>query len=244
MAVVDNVLDFTWWLQNATSRVQWIEAQNLIGVAEIWKLAARKETDVALDVVIEHPEKDFADLYRLVDVSKVRDVRVTIKTKPGFFKALKLATSLALPVRLLPVNMPRKGFEELEEALEFYLHNPGVEAPVEFFHSALAFMRGNETANFWRMVEDDPTVFERWDSVQPPSDAEEQFLKYLKRPDRDCRKCRWLDLCAGYFKQWDPNASCKGILRVYDRLKDAADEMDRDLSSMDGEAASGATKGE
>ncbi len=212
--------------------------QDLIGVAELWKLAARNETEVALDVVIENPDKDFADLYRLVDVAKIRDVRVTIKTRPGFLKALKLATSLALPVRLLPVHMQRRGFEELEEALEFYLHNPGVEAPVEFFHSALAFMRGHETGNFWRIAEEDPTVFERWDSVQPPSDAEEQFIKYLKRPDRDCRKCRWLDLCSGFFKQWDPNDSCDGILRVYDRLKDAANEIDRDLSSMSQDSSS------
>ena len=227
VVVIDNVPDFLWWIQNPEPKVQWLEVQDLIGVAEIWRNAAGKETDVAIDLIIEKPEKEAAYLSRLVEVSNVRDIRVSIKTRPGFLKALKMATSLGLPVRLLPVHMGKAGFKELAHALDYYLNDPEIRSPVEFFRSALLSEEGPATAHLWQVIEDDSTVFERWDSVVPPSDAAERYVKYLKRPDPECRKCRHLDFCRGFFKQWDPNDSCKGILKVYDKITESSQNVDK-----------------
>ena len=66
--------------------------------------------------------------------------RVTILARPGLLKAVKLAAALSLPVRVLPGQPTAEVLAELKEALDFYLHAPTVEAPVEFFHSLLAIM--------------------------------------------------------------------------------------------------------
>ena len=54
------------------------------------------------------PGREFADLYRLVDVRSARDVRVSMPARPGFLKAVRLAASLGLPVRLLPQSADRR----------------------------------------------------------------------------------------------------------------------------------------
>jgi hypothetical protein len=72
----------------------------------------------------------------------VRPVRVTIPANPGFFKALRIAASLQLPVRLLPGQPGAEVLDELTQAAHFYLHDAMVDAPVEFFHSVFAAFRG------------------------------------------------------------------------------------------------------
>ncbi len=66
-----------------------------------------------------------------------------------------------MPVRLLPGQPSAEAAKELEEALEFYLHDPMVDAPIEFFHSALASMRGAPTGSLWRVLEEDPAIYQR-----------------------------------------------------------------------------------
>ncbi len=53
-------------------------------------------------VVLSDPASEFSDLYRLVDVCAVRDIRVTMPAGPVCLKAVKLAAALRLPVRVLP----------------------------------------------------------------------------------------------------------------------------------------------
>jgi len=78
----------------------------------------------------------------------VRDVRVSMPPTPGFLKAVKLALSLRLPVRILPGQPSAEMLAELTEALEFYIHEPMVEVPVEFFHSLLGSACGAEQVPF------------------------------------------------------------------------------------------------
>jgi hypothetical protein len=41
---------------------------------------------------------------------------------------------------------------ELLEALNFYIRDPKVEAPVEFFHSVLASTFGADTSSLWTIL--------------------------------------------------------------------------------------------
>ena len=105
------------------------------------------DSEVALDVLLADPASEFSDLYRLVDVRAVRPVRVSMPALAGFSKAVRLAAALGLSVRLLPGQPTPEVLNELAETLTFYLRDPMVEAPVEFFHSVLAFMCGAETGS-------------------------------------------------------------------------------------------------
>jgi hypothetical protein len=109
-------------------------------------MAAQGAATPALDVILTDPATEFSGLYRLVDVRIVREVRVTMPAIPGFMKALRLAAALQLRVRLLPGQPSAEALAELTEAAHFYLHDPMVETPVEFFHSLLATSAAWETA--------------------------------------------------------------------------------------------------
>jgi hypothetical protein len=101
--------------------LQWIEVEGLLDNLETWTTATRRgASQVPLDVILTNPVSEFANLYRLVDVSAAHDLRVSTPAVPGFFKAVKLAASLRLPIRLLPGQPTPEVPAELTEALEFY----------------------------------------------------------------------------------------------------------------------------
>jgi sulfatase maturation enzyme AslB (radical SAM superfamily) len=152
----------------------------------------------------------FSDLYRLVDVCAVRDVRVSIPAAPGLFKAVKLATSLRLPIRILPGQPTAEVLSELSEILEFYLHRTMVEAPVEFFHSLLASACGANSGSIWTIVEEDPAAFLHYDDQGNPRLPRSSkravdalwLAEFVERPkhlveNEDCLSCRYLSICHG-----------------------------------------------
>ena len=246
VVVAGTPLEFCHWLRHAPPAVQWIQVENLLGEPEVWATAARKEGDVALDVIVSDPATEFPSLYRLVDVGKVRDVRVTIPVVPGFMKSLRLAASLQLPVRLLPGQADPALLEELQEAVAFYLHDPMVEAPVDFFHSSLAFMRDMPVDDLWMILEQDPNEFPKFGPDGNPlplplpgleGPVPENFVEThaanLAVTGAECATCRWEKLCRGYFKRPHPAYSCEGIVKVFDQLKEAADEMSADLATFE-----------
>jgi hypothetical protein len=244
VVVVKTPLEFFQWVASPPPGLQWLQVENLLDETEVWASASRRQGDAALDVVVSDPGNDYPALYRLVDVSKVRDVRVTIPVEPGFMKSLRLAASLQLPVRLLPGQSSAAVLEELEQALEFYLHNPVVEAPVEPFHSCLASMGDLPITDLWMILELDPNSFVRYDQEGKPTVPEgvagsisnhfvEDHVAGLLASGSECAECRWKDLCRGYFKLPDPNYSCAGIINIFDRLQQASVEMDTDLTDFE-----------
>jgi len=128
----------------------------------------------------------------MVDVCAVRDVRVSMPTSPGFLRALKLAVALRLPVRLLPAQPAPEMCAELTEAVTFYLRDPMVETPVEFFHSVLAFMCGRRyPVHFGRFLK----KTRRYSCIKTRT-AAPNYLAYLV-----LRRCRSLsDVCGDPFQ--------------------------------------------
>jgi hypothetical protein len=137
----------------------------------------------------------------LVDVCTVRNVCGSIPAAAGLLKAVKLAASLRFPVRILPGQPNPEVLAELTEALEFYLHGPMVEMPVEFFHSLLATVCGADRGSLWMILEEDPAAFPHYDaeghlelprsgglrSVEIPSGAfVEQYFKRLVEQGAEC----------------------------------------------------------
>jgi hypothetical protein len=234
------------WLGDPLRGLQWLQVEGLLGDPGAWASAAHGASEVPLDVVLCDPASEFSDLYRLVDVCAVRDVRVSMPAAPGFLKAVKLATSLRLPVRVLPGQPTLDALAELTEALEFYLHGPMVDVPVEFFHSLLAAMCGADTGSLWMILEEDPRAFLHYDTEGHPKlprsggfrsvDTSlgafvENHLKSLVEQGAECANCPWLQACKGYFKWQDPAYSCGGVKQLFSIIEAAAYEIGRDLAS-------------
>jgi hypothetical protein len=237
-------------LRDLAPGLKWLQVEGLLGDSDAWALAAQGTSDVPLDVMLAVPGSEFANLYRLVEVRSVREVRVSLPASPGFLKAVRLAASLGFPIRLLPGQPSAETIKELAETVDFYLHDPRVEAPVEFFHSLLASMRGVETGSLWLIVEEDPAIFRHYDAdghtrlpraAQAaregicPSEFVQTHLARLVAGGAECATCRWQQACRGYFKWPDPGYSCHGVKQLFSMIEAAADEIGQDLAGREGQ---------
>jgi hypothetical protein len=241
--------ELTRWSGKPPKGLQWIEVEGFLDNLEAWSPATQRgASQIPLDVVLTKPAAEFAYLYRLVDVCGMRDLRVSMPAVPGFFKAVKLAASLRLPIRLLPGQPNPEVLAELTEALEFYLHGPMVEAPLEFFHSLLASAAGADNGSLWMILEEDPYAFQRYDDQGHPHlprpgelGAAETFtesfvenrLQTLLDERAECASCPWQQVCRGYFKWPDPAYSCEGVKRLFSRIDAAAAEIEKDLAMIE-----------
>jgi hypothetical protein len=221
------------WLREPAPGVEWLQVEGLIGDPEVWALAAQGAIDIPLDVILDDPATEFSALYRLVDVRLARSVRVTIPAKPGLMKAVRMAASLSLPVRILPGQPDAAILEELSQAAEFYLHDPMVESPIEFFHSLLASFRDKPSGTLWSFLEQDPATFSHrgadGEEVRPVDYVESQLATLLEG-GAECGGCRWQSLCAGYFKAPDPGYACEGVKTLFAMIEAAADEIGQELA--------------
>jgi hypothetical protein len=239
VAIVRDREQMSVWLRARSAALQWIEVEGLLDDFEVWALAAEDTGEVPLDVVLVEPAQEFSNLYRLVDVRAGRDVRVTIPAKPGFLKAVRLAASLGLPVRLLPGQPADEVLDELQEALGFYLRDSMVDAPIEFFHSALAWLRGAPTGLLWQVLEEDPAIYQRdcartsFSKITPDQNFVSRFLVQLTEAGAECATCPWQEFCGGYFKWPDAGYSCAGVKKLFSNLHAAVAEIEHDLSTFD-----------
>ncbi len=216
VVVVRTREEFSHWLGNATPGLEGIQVEGLIGDPEVWAFAAQGTDELPMDVVLDDPAREYSALYRLVDVRMVRPVRVTMPAKPGFLKALRLAASIQIPVRLLPGQPDAEMVTVLLAAANFYLRDSMVETPVEFFHSVFAVFRGMGEGTLWDFLEEKPAAFS-------PHDGH----------GTECATCRWFPVCAGYFERPDPAYDCAGVKEIFAFLESAAAEITRDLADSE-----------
>jgi hypothetical protein len=248
VAVVRSRAELSRWLINQPAGLQWLQVEELLDDPDAWIPAAQSTSNVPLDVVITTPGSQFSDLYRLVDVFAVRDVRVTMPASPGFLKALKVAVALRLPVRLLPGQPSPEVLTELIDAVNFYLRDPMVETPVEFFHSVLASMCGAGDGSLWMILEEDPALFlhrtgEGGFKIRGVSSSTspdlfsatfvDTWFKGLLEQDAECMTCPWQEICQGYFKWPYPNYDCGGVKQLFSAIEAVANEMGRELACRD-----------
>jgi hypothetical protein len=248
VAIVKSRAELSQWLINPPAGLQWLHVEELLSDRDAWIPAAQSTSNVPLDVFITSPGSQFSDLYNLVDVLAVRDVRVSMPASPGFLRALKVAVALRLPVRLLPGQPSPEALIELIEAVNFYLRDPMVETPVEFFHSVLASMCGAGDGSLWMILEEDPDLFLqrgvdggykiRGVSSSPSPDLlsatfADTWFKRLVEQNAECATCPWQQICQGYFKWPDPAYDCEGVKRLFSAIEAVANEMGRELAGRD-----------
>jgi hypothetical protein len=248
VAIAKSRAELSRWLSEPSAGLQWLQVEGLLQDPDAWAPATQSTSTVPLDVVIANPASEFSDLYRLVDTFAVRDVRVSMPASPGFLRALKVAIALRLPVRLLPGQPSPEVLIELIEATNFYLRDPMVETPVEFFHSVLASMCGAGDGSLWMILEEDPALFLHREVdggsklprvfISPSSDLSsttfvDTWFKRLLEQNAECVTCPWQQICQGYFKWPDPAYDCGGVKQLFSAIKAAADEMGLELARRD-----------
>lgn len=228
--------EFVRGLREPVPGAEWLQVEGLLGDPEVWAIAAQGTVEISLDVIIADPAVEYSSLYRLADVRLVRDVRVTIPVTPGCMKALRLAASLQLSTRLIPGQPSSEALAELAAAVDFYLHDPMVEAPIEFLHSSLAVFLGTGEGTLWTFLEQDPEVFRRHNAegrALLPRDFVASHLAGLIERGAECAACRWQAVCAGYFKWPDAAYSCAGVKEIFATLEAAAEEIRLDLATLE-----------
>ena len=212
-------------------RVAWIETTVALP-AEEWP----KET--GLDLVLADPARDAPLLYDVARLQHERPLRVTIEGVPGVATAARIAMALQLPVCLRVQQPTEATIAELAAVLEGYLHDPHATAPVEFFHSALAHHLHGTPLTLWTALERDPALHRRVaddggpDPQAPPHD--EKFVAtHLARlivEGAECARCRFQELCAGYFKWPDASYDCAPVVALLGQVDEAANALERDLA--------------
>jgi hypothetical protein len=207
----------------------------------------RWDQPVPVDLAVENTEADLPLLYRYSPLLVDRPVRVSVPVASGFSKVVKLALSLNFAVKLEPSQPEPQLIEELLDVVELYLHGATVSQPVEYIHSMfLAFYYGRPVS-LWAVQEEDPSrdrfvtdrglevVSRRFAGTDLKHDLTsfiKGFTKELLSESRECRDCRFFEVCLGYFK-WPAKAyRCDGVKTIFETLRKAAEELKADLSSL------------
>ncbi len=201
---------------------------------------------VPIDIVMSSPETEFPQLYHFAELLERHPVRVSIPVVPGFSKAVKLAVSLNLAVKLEVAQPELALVEEMMQVLEYYLHHSTVTQPIDYFHSMLLAFYHKDPATLWMMQEEDPAYFryitEHGEETvakriagmalqDERSPVDEKFSWELVAKEQECGHCEFREHCAGYFKWPRKEFSCDGVKTLFRTLWDAAGELQQDLGA-------------
>jgi hypothetical protein len=202
--------------------------------------------DLPIDLLLENPARDFARLYDFAKLLDNHPVRVSLPVEPGFEKAVKLASSLQLAVRLQVGQPDASLIEALALVLDDYLHKTTVTQPIEYFHSLLLGFCNHEPVSLWAIQEEDPALIRYIDargeerlpgklaeieSGPAPDHFVEHWKKSLLAEGAECVDCLFFATCRGYFKWPRRDYDCAGVKSLFTTLKRAGDELRNDLAA-------------
>ena len=189
---------------------------------------------------------EFPLLYRHTNLLDNHPARVVVPVQPGFAKAVKVAVSLDFAVRLDVGQPGPASIEELSAVLEFYLRQPTVAQPIEYFHGSLLGFYHDEPVPLWVVLDEYPdglryvaddgmeSLSGRLASVEvalPPDAGLEIWIEQVLATAEECRNCEFFKHCGGYFKWPRRDYDCAGVKQVFGVLRDAAAELRRDLDA-------------
>jgi hypothetical protein len=201
-----------------------------------------------LELILAAPALEFAQLYRCARLVDVRPVRVTIPVAAGFGKAARVAVALRMAVKL-DIGQPGPDLiPELAEVLDFYLHQPTVAQPIEYFHSIWLSLFHRQPVDLWTVQEEDPAVLryveddgtERLpgrlansNDVVNPEGLVAELRCNPAAAGVECAACAFFADCGGYFKWPRRDFDCAGVIGLFQTLTDAAAEVRADLARFD-----------
>lgn len=199
-----------------------------------------------IEIVLNDPQNEAAKLYRVMHLHRTHPVRVVIPVVAGFSKAVKVASSLHIPIKLEGTQPEPDVVEELHATLDYFLHHQSVSQPIEYFSGLLMARLHKVPITLWDIQEEDPAsvryITDDGEEViaRAPFDNGDDDLNSFRLAltervlgaGEECASCQFFPECGGYFKWPDRNFSCEGIKRVLHKLRDAAHELEDDLASF------------
>jgi hypothetical protein len=202
---------------------------------------------IPVDLVMLHPQSEFPSLYRHAKLQDRHPLRVCIPVVNGFSKAVKVAASLKLFIKL-EIGQPDPSLiEEIHRVLNFYIHNPSVALPIEYFHSTFLAMHHSEQSSLWDIQEEDPaiiryvtedgkeTIARRLGCGRTAGDPETfvaEFQNALFAERVECYECQYFKNCGGYFKWPNKAYPCDGIKTLFSTISNAAREMRDEIAVL------------
>ncbi|MBO0720245.1 MAG: hypothetical protein J2P41_05450 [Blastocatellia bacterium] len=231
------------------------DLENIVGVQLLSLLAdvdplADWGYAVPVELIMHDPVTEFALLYRYAKLLDKHPVRASIPAVPGLCKAVKVASALQFAVKL-ELGQPGPGaLEEMLAVLDLYIHHTSISQPIEFFHSSFLSFYYRTPMTLWELQEDNP-IYMRYvgeDGVERVARRlvsasmtgemcafVENLQAELMTGQAECCSCEFFENCGGYFKWPDRDYRCDGVKRIFRTLKDAADELRRDLMTYKNE---------
>lgn len=184
------------------------------------------ESVFPLDLVMPAPGREFPHLYAFAPLLDRGPVRVSITVAEGMEKAVKLAASLRFSVKIIPEQPDADQVMQLIRLADFYLKNPTIEEPVEFFHSLFFSMVNGEIATLWDILEKAPARY-----CYVSNDGQIATGQPVIKPHEACADCTYRPWCLGFFKYPDPDYDCEAVFPLFDHLFKAAAELKQDLTA-------------
>ena len=223
-------------------RVQMMTLNADLGVFTSWG------SGIPVDLIMYEPEAEFVKLYQAAKLLENRPIRVTIPVRTGFVKAVKVASFLSIPVKIVVGQPMSHELSQLYEVLDLFLHDSEQAQPVELFRASLMSFFRKDSNTVWAIQEEDPSrvryIGTNGKETMPPrfGDHESTFRRFsanfveehiakLLKERHECLRCEFADHCKGYFKLPNKDYLCSGgVTEIFRRLSNAADELHNDLA--------------
>jgi hypothetical protein len=237
---------------NPETVVQTLSRQHLENLVALQLLDISADLDVLdgwnrglpIEMVLQNPAGDTMKLYRLCRLQRSHPVRVVLPIVAGFGNAARVASFLHLPVKLEGTPPEPELMEEFSATLDFFLHNKAVSQPIDYFAGLLTAVLHKEPVTLWELQEDDPAIVRyvtddgRETVARPPFTARDtdrdtfrfELTKRVLQPEADCASCDFFLNCGGYFKWPNPDYSCADVKQILQRVREAAYELQDDIS--------------
>lgn len=243
--------------QEAASLPLGLAEQDPEHVIAVQLLSLTTESDVLnawapgllIELVMTDPDSDYPLLYHHTNLLDNHPVRVIIPVQPGFSKAVKVAVSLDFAVRLDLAQPDPALVAELATTLDFYLHQPTVAQPIEFFHSLLVGFYRGEPLPLWTVLDEEPpylryvaddgseSYYGRLAACDlsiasnPALQYVDDYIEQVLATTPNCRHCEFLNSCGGYLQWPRRDYDCTAMKQLFDQIKSAALELQRDLTA-------------
>ena len=250
----DDPSSFQEHLNNdAMERIEYLQLTNL--EADPSPLM-KWDSVLPIELVMREPGREFPRLYAYARLLDRGPVRVSIPVAEGVEKAVKLAASLHFSVKIIPGQPEPDQVLRLLRLADFYLTNPAIAQPIEFFHGLFFAMVNNSDTTLWEILEKEPTRFcfvtddgqtaarepLQLPVLEIPPEKEAEIIsgrtetvhlqsQAVMNRHKTCAACTYFQWCRGFFKYPAADYSCTAVFPLFEHLFTAAAELKQDLSA-------------
>ena len=215
------------------------------------------ELPVGMFMTVKMHPREAAQIYTSSWMSDRFNLGVLMDIDVGLLQGVRIVTSAGVSVMLNPDEVYDTG--ELLSVLHYYLHEPHLQVPVEFFHSLFNAYLNNTPVSLEEMYPESPDTFlyvdelgrisgsarlacagEFFGEVRDSLTLDTTCNAYKSLLDRRkniflsgsaCASCEHFDVCGAYLRFVEKEFDCDPFKKTFEQIKAKAREFAEDLSS-------------